>query len=186
MAKRNDEGVFFRRLFGTPYARVTEAPARRRPTEDDPRGLPLPEPGLLLPLDAVRQWVEATVACMPWPPSPGDLPVYAIAPSDRPRIEIDAAYHRVAIERGEETGRNGTRSLDELLFWVFEPVTFSIASAYAAARHEPANGYRRALFRRQLDLLGGLDPVWRERQRLDLLAILARHPLTDGGPQTID
>jgi hypothetical protein len=187
IGKTRSERGFFRSLFGTPYGRVTEAPARPRPTIDNPCGLPGPEMERLLSLDEVRQWVEATAACLPWPPRPNDLPAYRrIDELARPHIEIDTAYHCVVVERGEEIDRKTTRKLDELLFWVFEPITHSIASSYAAARHEPANGYRRALFHRQLDLLGGLDPAWRERQRQYLLAILDKHPFTDGGPQTID
>ena len=141
----------------------------------------------LLTEEAIKTRVDAIAARLTLVPRDSDLPTCGgSADLARPHIESDTAYHWVVVERRVERERKTTQDLDELLYWVFEPVTFHMATSYASARHDPANGYRRALFRRQLELLTRLDPSWSARCRRELAAVLADHPFTDGGPQEID
>src|SRR5688572_29569388 len=50
----------------------------------------------------------------------------------RPHVEVNASgLHFVVVERGEELERVTTNDLDELLWRVFESITFSLACGYA-------------------------------------------------------
>ncbi|HML11232.1 MAG TPA: Imm63 family immunity protein [Stellaceae bacterium] len=162
---------FFRRFFG--WGR--------------PLPLAIPRAGQRLRLDEIAAWVERIDAQLPGPHSTYDLPTYGRSKDGaRPHIEIDDFYHYVVVERGRELRRDTTTDLNELLYWVFESVTSTMASSHVAARHSPANGFRRAFFRRQIKLLDRLDPEWSRRRRAEIMAILVAHPFTDGGPQTLD
>jgi hypothetical protein len=68
---------------------------------------------------------------------------------------------------------------------VFQSVTFTLAG-YHASHRRPRDEYRRGLFRSQLKLLAKLDPKWSARYKDEIIAILAEHPFTDGGPASLD
>src|ERR671912_249032 len=61
------------------------------------------------------------------------LPTYKISDDGAlPHIVIDdsAMYHFIVVERGEELDHRRTGNVDELLYWVFETITFSMACSY--------------------------------------------------------
>lgn len=61
------------------------------------------------------------------------LPTYISPIGDAtPHIEIDHSglYHYVISERGTEYERKTTSAINELLYWVFASVTFSMACDY--------------------------------------------------------
>jgi len=169
---------FLRRLFGSFRPSVPEV---RPPLS----ALPQSKPDKLLTLDEIREWVEFYAGRMSRPLRSSDLPTYGRTADElgRPHIEVDTAYHYVTVERGAEIGRKTTSDLDELLYWIFRSITFNMTGTTPGVE---ANGHRRILFRRQLEMLASLNPAWVARCRGELLAILAQHPFTDGGPQTID
>ncbi|SFR28552.1 Immunity protein 63 [Lentzea waywayandensis] len=84
-----------------------------------------------------------------------------------PFIEVTEGpvYRLVAYERGRRLFAQETRKLDEILYWALYEVTRSMA--YASAVRNPVEGeeQRFTAFRRQEELLGGLDPRWAERAR---------------------
>jgi len=115
------------------------------------------------------------------------LPTYGHSQDfGRPHIESDQAYHFVVVERGQEWERRTTRDLDELLYWVFSSVTFGMASEFELRNRIPNADFRRALFRKQLDLLGNLDEKWRAQAKAELVLTLSNHPFSDGGPCDLD
>ena len=60
------------------------------------------------------------------------LPTYGRSEQTaRPHIEVDSrGYHFVIAERGEEFERHTSLDLDEILYDVFQVVTFSLACKY--------------------------------------------------------
>jgi hypothetical protein len=151
------------------------------------RPLAIPHDGALLTLPKIKEWIERVDAQLPGSHSAYLLPTYGRSQDfARPHIEVQDAYHYVVVERGDELRRDKTTDLNELLYWVFASITHDMASTYAAARHGPANGFRRAMFRRQLQLLGLLDAEWSARRRAEIVVTLAEHPFTDGGPPDFD
>ena len=81
--------------------------------------------------------------------------------ADFARPHTDAGvdqYHYVAVERGTEVFRKSTSDLDELLYWIFEGVTVSMACAYELAHRIPGQDFRRLMFSKQAELLASIDP----------------------------
>ncbi len=97
----------------------------------------------------------------------GLLPTYGRSEDGaRHHIEVssDGAMHWVVVERGEELDRRTTLDRDELFYWVFQTVTFSMASDYEVTHRRPDEDSRRQLFTVQLDLLATLNPLWQVRR----------------------
>lgn len=63
-----------------------------------------------------------------------------------PYVEVGEAYYFIVEERGIELERRKTIDLDELLYWVFDGVTFTVASTFETRNREPNKDSRRLLF----------------------------------------
>ena len=96
----------------------------------------------------------------------------------RPHVEVDDCYHLVVVERGQELERRSTSDLDELLYWVFATVVFSMAVSERPGR-KPGEDSRRRLFERERALLRALKPDWARRRKAEQAETLAQHPFTD-------
>jgi hypothetical protein len=100
--------------------------------------------------------------------------------SARPHVESDGrGFHFVIVERGQELRRITTQNMDDLLYHVFEAVTFSLACDFELAHRIQGQDFRRMLFKRQIDLLALLSPAWAERESRDHDRILHEHPFDD-------
>lgn len=110
-----------------------------------------------------------------------DLPTYGYTRDGAyPHIEVDSrGYHFVVVERGQEQSRFTTPDLDELLYKIFQSVTFHLAYAYALAHRIESQDWRRLLFHRQVELLSRLSPNWGEREADEHQRILREHPFDD-------
>lgn len=90
-----------------------------------------------------------------------------------PHVECAGeTMHWVVRERGRELQRRSTTDEDELLYWVFEAVTHTMASTWARGRLRPWQPFRVTLFKQQFRLLGQLDPAWVARRKAELGPIL--------------
>lgn len=97
----------------------------------------------------------------------------------RPHLEVnEAGYHYVVVERGVELERMTTRDLDELLYAVFQSVTFSLACQFEVRHRIEGEDCRRQMFRCQEELLQKLDPWWARRRWQEHQDILKRHPFS--------
>lgn len=94
----------------------------------------------------------------------------------RPHVEEvdDGLMAWVVVERGKELERRSTYDRKELLYWIFEAVTFSMASDYEASHRndDEDEDPRRLLFSRQLELLHTLEPRWATRKAQELGSLL--------------
>jgi len=110
-----------------------------------------------------------------------NLIVYGTPRGDgSPHVEVSDAYYFVVQERGIELERRRTSDLDELLYWIFDTVTFAASSAFELRHRVPGQDVRRALFAQHEELLSRLSPAWRNRKVAEHRAILAKHPFQDG------
>jgi hypothetical protein len=109
-----------------------------------------------------------------------DLPTYGCTQDGAyPHVEVDSrGYHVVVVERGQES-RFTTRDFDELLYKIFQSVTFRLAYSYALAHRIESQDWRRLLFQRQVELLSRLSPHWGERKADEHQRILREHPFDD-------
>ena len=93
----------------------------------------------------------------------------------RPEVRVDAqGYHLVVIERGQELDHQVFPALEELLFEVFEHVTFSMAGAYEVRHRIAGQDSRILLFDRQVELLARLGQTFAEKRRRAADGFLAR------------
>ena len=130
-------------------------------------------------LAEIKSEVDQRAALIGAPES--SLPTYGRSEDfARPHIEVNArGYHWVVVERGEERERVTTRDLDELLYRIFEGVTFSLACAYELSHRDESKDSRRLMFRRQVELLTRLCASWAAREAEDHERILRDHPFDD-------
>jgi Immunity protein 63 len=97
-----------------------------------------------------------------------------------PSVDVDAdGYHYVVVERGVEIRRESTNDLDQLLFWIFEDVSFSMAIRKIGAANAGNRDQRRAYFVRQVELLNKLKPEWGEAILQKQTDILEKFPFDD-------
>ena len=110
------------------------------------------------------------------------LPTYGYSKDfAHPHIEIDTSdqLHYVIIERGEELERKRSRDMDDLLYWIFSGVTFSMACTYELKNRIGGRDCRRMIFEKQEILLGILNTSWQQREKNDHLDILVHYPFND-------
>ena len=99
-----------------------------------------------------------------------------------PHVEVDkkGLLHYVIVdERGQERVRKTTVNLTELLFWIFDGVTFSMASDYELKNRSETQDCRKLLFVKQEELLGVIDTHWKEVKQKEHEEILKRNPFDD-------
>ncbi|PKN26495.1 MAG: hypothetical protein CVU65_05450 [Deltaproteobacteria bacterium HGW-Deltaproteobacteria-22] len=130
-------------------------------------------------LDGLRKAIKRVAAIIS---APGDLlPTYGSSRDfGYPHIEIDhSGYHYVVVERGNELERRTTRDPHELLFWVFDSATSSMAGDFELEHRVEGQDSRRISFEKKLELLGQLDSAWQARAAEEQKAILERYPFDD-------
>lgn len=91
----------------------------------------------------------------------------------------DGVWYYLATDRGYEVMRQTTTERAELLYWLLRDVTWGMARGYEFQHRVPGQSFRRLLFAKQLELLTQVDPIWAERRRQEIAAILAEHPYDD-------
>ena len=93
------------------------------------------------------------------------LPSYGIS-EDRARHHIEkqgAEFHWVVVERGEELQRRKTKDIKELMFWIFDTVTFEMACKLEVQNRIKDEDSRIQMFRIQEELIEKIDPEYRKR-----------------------
>lgn len=92
------------------------------------------------------------------------IPTFASSRHDgTPHIEITGKeYHFVICERGTEFSRQRTFDKKEILFWIFDAITFSMASQLELANRRDNEDFRVQLFELQEQLIHQIDPEYAE------------------------
>jgi len=86
-----------------------------------------------------------------------------------PNIEItESAYHFVVMDRGNENSRKTTTDVDELLYWIFESVTFGIGLMYELNNRVEGVDFQKLIHQKQLEQLGLLDETWQKRRAKEI------------------
>jgi len=117
------------------------------------------------------------------------LPTFGHSNDDaRPHVEIDknGQLYYVVVERGKECLRHSALDLDDLLYRVFEGITFSMASKIEQKKRVPEQDTRRIFFVEQEKLLGELNKEWQLRKREDHRGILISYPFDDNAITRVD
>ncbi len=109
------------------------------------------------------------------------LPTFGVSEhSGRPHVEADAnGYHFVVAERGQEFHRHTSFDIDEILYDVFQTITFNLACKYELNYRIHGQDFRRIMFEQQEELLSKLSPSWGERRKREHAEILQENPYND-------
>lgn len=92
------------------------------------------------------------------------IPTFTSSRQDgTPHIEVTGKeYHFVVCERGNEFSRQRTFDKKEILFWIFDSITFSMASNLELANRRENEDFRVQLFELQEQLIRQIDPKYAE------------------------
>lgn len=96
-------------------------------------------------------------------------------------IEIDqkGVMRLIETEKGQVHEVRRTRDLDELLYWIFTNITFSMAFKLAIEKPIGSLDRRKLIFQFQEELLGKLNPLWKDKIREEYKEFLKNHPLDE-------
>lgn len=88
-------------------------------------------------------------------------------------IEIHGSnYYYIVSERGSKVVNRETSDLKRLLYWVFDDITFYMASSYERDNRDYQVDSRKLKFEYQLELLRRLKPLWSEWKEQEIAQIL--------------
>jgi hypothetical protein len=98
--------------------------------------------------------------------------------SGLPHIEVTGTdYHFVVCERGSENSRKSTTDINELLFWIFDSITFSMACDLELRNRRENEDFRIQLFQIQEDLIALIDTEYSDRLKTKYDKILNKNGL---------
>jgi len=75
---------------------------------------------------------------------------------------FETSYHFVVVERGQEHQRKRTSDFDEILFWIFDGVTFSMATKIELKNRNENEDFRIQLFKIQEELIGKINQEYKK------------------------
>jgi hypothetical protein len=108
------------------------------------------------------------------------LPAFSSTGSPQTWLEIDdRGFHVMFDDSGRELVRTTYQTMDEMLYHVFQSVTFSMASDAELKNRVKGVDSRRQLFKLQEHLMERLSLAWAARKRAEHAQILERHPFND-------
>ena len=80
------------------------------------------------------------------------------------------------MERGKENKHYRSLDINDILYPLFEGITFSLASKYELKNRNEKEDPRKLLWSKQLELLGKIDPLFKERCQKEIDSILKIAP----------
>lgn len=94
-----------------------------------------------------------------------------------PNIEVgDSLYYYRAFDRGTLSLNRQTDNLANLLYWVFEDITSTMASDYVREHPDSQINSRKARFEHQLMLLEKINREWKKLREKEIEEILKNSP----------
>jgi hypothetical protein len=134
---------------------------------------------MYLTLSEVKELIDQLAEKIDAPQN--SLPTYGYSEqSGRWEVIVDAeGYQLVAFERGKELERYITSDIDELLYKIFDGVTFWLACKYELAHRIQEQDSRRILFQHQVELMSALSLNWGAQLQHEHDEILKEHPFDD-------
>lgn len=119
---------------------------------------------MLITFDSIKQQVEEYAAIIDVPDYL--LPTYGYSVHDAvPFVEIANGnqFYYVNVERGEDIKRITAKDLDDLLYLIFDDITFAMATQYELRHRNENEDFRIQLFSYQESLLGKINKDWQLR-----------------------
>lgn len=96
-------------------------------------------------------------------------------------VEYDATgkLSLVGTDRGNETCRDETYDLNELMYWIFRKLAFSAAQAYEFKHRHPTDDSRRIWFPKAIQEISKISDDWGVRMKNEQDELLLKHPFND-------
>jgi Immunity protein 63 len=98
-----------------------------------------------------------------------------------PYIKIDDSgyMHLIVRERGQISEDKIAKDINQLLYWIFSGITFSMACSFELKNRIESQDCRRMIFTKQNELLKKLNIDWSEKEIKSQEAILKNYPFDD-------
>jgi Immunity protein 63 len=94
-------------------------------------------------------------------------------------VSSDGSFALVGTERGMETEKKVTKSLDELLYWIASGEASSRGLEYELKHRNSTDDFRRIYFLKAEEELALISTEWADRLRCEHAEILKIHPFLD-------
>jgi hypothetical protein len=100
---------------------------------------------------------------------------------DKSCIDYDGReYHYFYIdEKGYKRGHRTAHDIDEVLYWAFSDIIFSMACEFELKNRKWGVDSRRGLFQHEITLFSRLSDEWAKRKQKEIDIILKSHPFDD-------
>lgn len=100
--------------------------------------------------------------------------------SDGTTIYIaDSKYHYVNMERGQVRKHIESKNVEDILYQIFNSITFSIACDYELKNRKENEDFRRILWNKQLELLNKINKEYAKIRKNEIEQILEISPFKD-------
>jgi len=100
--------------------------------------------------------------------------------SGTPHIEYDGAnFQYIVTERGLTLETRQTQDPEEILFWLVQGLTHTLAIHYEYENRIPDQDFRRVMFAKHIELLAQVNPKWAELQQQKYGQTLQENPFVD-------
>ncbi|WP_417810608.1 Imm63 family immunity protein [Thalassospira alkalitolerans] len=95
----------------------------------------------------------------------------------RSHLEIKGdEFHYICKERGLIIYDNKTNNIDELLYWIFQNISFEMALDYEFKNRKKGQDSRKILFSKQLEILQKISEKWKLKRQEEINGILKFNP----------
>lgn len=91
----------------------------------------------------------------------------------------EEGFHYVIMERGQLLKQIDCNNTDDILYLIFEDITYSLASVYEAEHRKDKEDFRRQFFKKQIALMNKVNRDFSKRRKKEIDAILEKAPYQD-------
>lgn len=88
-------------------------------------------------------------------------------------------YHILYAEKGKVKEDRVTSEKEEVLWCILEIISFDIAMEYAKKNREEGRDFRRALFKKEIEIYSLFGEKFEKKKRLEIEGILKKNPYND-------
>lgn len=88
-------------------------------------------------------------------------------------------YHILYTEKGKVKEDTVTFEKEEVLWCIVEIISFDIAMEYAICNKEEGRDFRRALFKKEIEIYSLFGEKFEKKKRLEIEEILKKNPYND-------
>lgn len=108
------------------------------------------------------------------------LPSFGEIIDEYPIVRIENQFYKYELySRGSLVRTKSTENIDELLYWIFESITFNMAVQYELSCRLKQQDCRRIIFEKQRKLMLQISENWHERLSNEQKELLVLYPFHD-------